>query len=127
MRNHLREDARRAPTLDPAARKQKLIEAAAWKGEVALRVRREADSAVLEVQDNGIGMSEEVRRGCLKTHFTTKRDNALYEGYSAGMGLGLSFVAVVLEHHGARLEVESAPLKGATFRIVFPSPGERPA
>ena len=51
---------------------------------------------------------------------TTKRDNALYEGYSAGMGLGLSFVAVVLEHHGAKLEIESAPHRGTTFRMRFP-------
>jgi signal transduction histidine kinase len=36
------------------------------------------------------------------------------------MGLGLSFVAVVLEHHGAALEVDSAPLEGATFRVRFP-------
>jgi signal transduction histidine kinase len=36
------------------------------------------------------------------------------------MGLGLSFVAVVLEHHGATLEIESEPLEGALFRLKFP-------
>ena len=123
MRNHLREEARREPSPDPAARRQKLIEAAAWKGEVALRVYRDADRAVLEVRDSGIGMTDEVRRNCLQTHFTTKRDNALYEGYSAGMGLGLSFVAVVLEHHGAEMEIESEPLKGALFRVRLPLAG----
>jgi signal transduction histidine kinase len=120
MRNHLREEARRVPAADVAGRKQKLIDAAAWKGEVSLRTRREGDFAVLEVRDNGIGMTDEVRANCLRTHFTTKRDNALYEGYSAGMGLGLSFVAVVLEHHGATLEIESAPLRGAMFRVRIP-------
>jgi signal transduction histidine kinase len=65
-------------------------------------------------------MTDEVRMNCLNTHFTTKRDNALYEGYSAGMGLGLSFVAVVLEHHGATLEIESTRLRGTTFRIRMP-------
>jgi signal transduction histidine kinase len=114
MRNHLREAARGG---DAAGRKQRLLDAAAWKGEVALRSFRDGDAAVLEVRDNGIGMTDEVRRNCLTTHFTTKRDNALYEGYSAGMGLGLSFVAVVLEHHGAELEIVSAPLKGTTFRV----------
>src|SRR5581483_12400770 len=92
-----------------------------------LRTRREGDTAILEVRDNGIGMTEEVRANCLRTHFTTKRDNALYEGLSAGMGLGLSFVAVVLEHHGAELEIESEPLKGATFRIRFPLAEDAPA
>jgi signal transduction histidine kinase len=118
MRNYVR-DAARAET-DPAKRKQALIDAAAWRGEVVLTGRREGTEAVLEVRDNGIGMTEEVRERCLQTHFSTKRDNALYEGYNAGMGLGLSFVAVVLEHHGATLEIESEPLKGALFRLRFP-------
>lgn len=122
MRNHLRDDAKREP--DPAARRQRLLDAAAWKGEVMLRVFRDGESVVLEVRDNGIGMTDEVRKNCLKTHFTTKRDNALYEGYNAGMGLGLSFVAVVLEHHAASLDIESAPLRGTTFRIRLPLPGD---
>jgi signal transduction histidine kinase len=74
----------------------------------------------LEVQDNGIGMTEEVRRRCTETHFSTKRDNALYEGNSTGMGLGLSFVVVILGHHQATLEIKAEPLQGALFRISFP-------
>jgi signal transduction histidine kinase len=120
MRNHLRDQARRTSGLDAQGRRQALIDAAAWKGTVTLRTRREGDRAIIEVQDNGIGMSEEVRRRCIETHFSTKRDNALYEGYTAGMGLGLSFVVVILEHHGASLEIESEPLHGALFRVGFP-------
>jgi signal transduction histidine kinase len=118
MRNQARESAR--AVTDPARRKQALIDAAAWKGQVMLRACREGDRAVLEVKDNGIGMTEEVRQRCVQTHFSTKRDNALYEGYNAGMGLGLSFVVVVLEHHGANLQIESRPRQGATFRLSFP-------
>ncbi|WP_020471176.1 sensor histidine kinase [Zavarzinella formosa] len=118
MRNQVR-DAARLVT-DPAKRKQSLIDAASWRGQVSLSVRADGDDVVLEVRDNGIGMTEDVRDRCLETHFTTKRDNALYEGYNAGMGLGLSFVAVVLEHHEARLSIESEPLKGTTFFIRFP-------
>ena len=118
MRNHVREAARAEP--DPSKRRQAILDAAAWRGEVELTGYRDGDAAVLEVCDNGIGMTPEVRERCLQTHFSTKRENALYEGYNAGMGLGLSFVAVVLEHHGAKLEIESQPLKGATFRIRFP-------
>ena len=65
-------------------------------------------------------MTEEVRRRCTETHFTTKRDNAVYEGNSTGMGLGLSFVVVILEHHRATLEIESEPLKGTLFRVGIP-------
>ncbi len=64
-------------------------------------------------------MTEDVRRRCTETHFSTKRHNALFAGMSAGMGLGLSFVSVILEHHGATLEVDSKPLHGAVFRIFF--------
>jgi signal transduction histidine kinase len=118
MRNHLREDARVAPSDD---RKQKLLAAAGWKGEIALIVKRIEGRVILEVRDNGVGMTEEVRKKCLQPHYTTKRDNALYEGYSAGMGLGLSFVAMVLEHHHAQLNIESAVRHGTTFRVVFPA------
>lgn len=117
MRNHLREEARKAPS---EARKQKLIDAAGWKGEVTVTAHADGTDVIFEVRDNGIGMTDAVRRNCLTTHFSTKRDNAIYEGYSAGMGLGLSFVAVVLEHHHATLGIDSAPLQGATFRIRFP-------
>jgi signal transduction histidine kinase len=134
MRSQLREQARRLASdqrlkqgeegLERAASaeavRQALIGAAAWKGSVTLRTRREGDRVVLEVEDNGIGMSEEVRRHCTDTHFSTKRHNAIYEGNSTGMGLGLSFVVVILEHHRAALTIESEPLRGALFRAVFP-------
>ncbi len=125
MRNHLREQARKEAAadggpLDPA-RRQALIAAAGWKGRVVLRTGRADGNVVLEVQDNGIGMTEEVRRRCYETYFSTKRNNALFAGMSAGMGVGLSFVAVILDHHRARLEIESQPLHGARFRVTFPA------
>jgi signal transduction histidine kinase len=124
MRNHLRDAARRAEGVDGAARRQKVIEAAAWRGRVLLRTRRgESGEVVLEVSDNGAGMSEEVRQRCTETHFSTKRDNALYQGHSTGMGLGLSFVLAILEHHRAKLEIESSVQRGTTFRAVFPPAG----
>jgi signal transduction histidine kinase len=119
MRSYLREQARSNPNLDDAGRRQAVLAAAGWRGEIRLRTWSENGCPVLEVSDNGVGMTEEVRRQCTQTHFSTKRDNALYEGLSAGMGLGLSFVAVILEHHGATLEIESKPLHGATFRVRF--------
>lgn len=118
MRNYFREEARQSTG---TSRKEKLLAAASWKG--ALTLRLSAD-AVLEVADNGIGMTEDVRVRCLETHFSTKRDNALYEGHSAGMGLGLSFVAMVLEHHGAAFELLSEPYRGTMFRIRFPRPNK---
>lgn len=121
MRNTLREAARREALTD-AERREALLAATAWRGQVSLRTRRDPNGAVLlEVSDNGIGMTDEVRRSCTQTHFSTKRNNALFAGLSAGMGLGLSFVTVILAHHRASLDIESAPRQGATFRVRFPA------
>jgi signal transduction histidine kinase len=120
MRTHLREQARRGEAPGPPDRRQALIAAAAWKGTVVLRTRQQNGQAILEVQDNGVGMTPEVLQRCTETHFSTKRNNAVYEGNTTGMGLGLSFVAVILEHHRARLEIESLPRQGALFRVSLP-------
>jgi signal transduction histidine kinase len=124
MRSYLREQARRVNVRNEEERKQALIAAAAWRGRVEIRTRREGGEIVLEVCDNGAGMTEAVRQRCTDTHFSTKRDNAIYEGHSTGMGLGLSFVLTILEHHGATLEIESAPQSGTTFRARIPAAKE---
>src|SRR5262249_57036905 len=110
MRGHLRELARSQDGLTPEERREALIAAAAWKGAVVLRTERAGDRAVLEVRDNGIGMTDEVRCRCTETHFSTKRDNALHAGNNVGMGLGLSFVAGGLGDHRAGGGSEGAPL-----------------
>ena len=126
MRNHLRKLARpegsggKAP-LDETQR-QALIAAAGWKGRVLIRTCVVGGQPVIEVHDNGIGMTPETRERCTEPHFSTKRNNALYAGLSAGMGLGLSFVQMILQHHGATLEIESEPLQGTMFRVRFPTP-----
>ena len=125
-RNALRAAARALPETDAGRRRDEILAVAAWKGDVVVSTSRECDRVVLTVRDNGNGMTPEVKASCLTTHFTTKRDNALYEGHAAGMGLGLSFVAVVLENHGATLDIDSTPGAGTTFRISFPVAGELP-
>jgi signal transduction histidine kinase len=120
MRNRMRDIARQNQ-VDGAPLREALIQAAGWRGEIELRTGREGPDIFLQVRDNGIGMTEDVREKCLQTHFSTKRDNAMYEGDSTGMGLGLSFVSVVLEHHQAKLDIESRPLEGAVFRVRMKS------
>jgi signal transduction histidine kinase len=120
MRNQVRKSARQEAE-DERALRQALITAAGWRGRVVIRAWREADEVVVEVADNGIGMTPEVLRRCTETYFSTKRDNALFEGNTTGMGLGLSFVVTVLEHHQARLEIASEPLQGTTFRLRLPA------
>ncbi len=121
QRVRLRDEAHRT---EGSARKQALIAAAAWRGRVTLRTKKIDNVVILEVSDNGAGMTEEVRRRCTEPHFSTKRDNALFEGLSTGMGLGLSFVVAVLEHHRSALEIDSEPGRGTTFRTRFPAARE---
>ena len=119
MRSYRRDEARKT-TAEGTARRQALIAAAGWRGLVRVRTRLEGGEVVLEVTDNGAGMTEEVRQQCTQTHFSTKRDNALYEGHSTGMGLGLSFVVSILENHQGVMEIDSTRHKGTTFRVRFP-------
>jgi signal transduction histidine kinase len=127
MRNQVRKAARQGPQ-DEKALRQALITAAGWRGRVVVRAWKQppqetggTEEVVVEVRDNGIGMSKEVLLRCTETYFSTKRDNALFEGNTTGMGLGLSFVVTVLEHHHAHLEVDSEPSQGATFRMRLPA------
>lgn len=67
---------------------------------------------VLEVSDNGIGMNEETRKRCLEPFFSTKGKR--------GTGLGLAMVYGVLGRHEGKIEIDSEPGRGTTFRLVFP-------
>ncbi|CAN5386619.1 hypothetical protein BH11PLA2_BH11PLA2_08260 [soil metagenome] len=125
MRNLYRDRARTES--DGEQRKQRLLAAAGWKGHVVVRAFADGDGCVLEVRDNGIGMTDDVKANCLKTHFTTKKDNALYEGYSTGSGLGLAFVAMIAKQHDATIILETAPQQGTTLRIRFPRLAPNPA
>ena len=76
-------------------------------------------SVVLEVKDTGTGMSEEARRRCLEPFFSTKGKR--------GTGLGLAMVYGMMQRHGGELEIDSAPGRGTTVRLVFPPSPTREA
>jgi len=79
---------------------------------VELRVRLAGDRAVLEVVDDGEGMSEETRARVFEPFFTTR----LRQG---GSGLGLSVVHGILLDHEAAISIESEPEQGTTVRVEF--------
>ncbi len=69
---------------------------------------------VLEVEDTGIGMTPQTVRQCFEPFFTTK-------GVGKGTGFGLSTVYGIVTHAGGRVEVDSQPGVGSTFRLFFPA------
>jgi signal transduction histidine kinase len=67
---------------------------------------------VLRVSDNGPGIDMRDLPHVFDPFFTTK---------SAGTGLGLSIVRQIVERHGGRVSVDSAPGQGATFTVSLPA------
>jgi len=68
----------------------------------------------LEIEDNGPGMSEEIRKRVFEPFFTTK-------GVGVGTGLGLSVsYFIITENHNGKMSVESTLGYGAKFIIHLP-------
>ncbi|MBP1625819.1 MAG: multi-sensor hybrid histidine kinase [Holophagaceae bacterium] len=67
---------------------------------------------MLEVRDEGCGMSPELLERIFDPFFTTK---------PAGRGLGLSAIRGILRSHRAGIEIASTPGEGTTIRVFFPA------
>jgi PAS domain S-box-containing protein len=81
---------------------------------ITLRTFREDNSIVMEVEDNGPGMEESVRKRVFEPFFTTK-----HVGEGTGLGLSVSYFIVTNNHKGA-FEVDSSPGRGTRFTIRLP-------
>lgn len=85
--------------------------------EIGLRLDRQNGDAVISVTDMGLGIpSDEHARIFEKFYRVAGRERQLIPG----TGLGLTLVAHVVEAHGGRVTVRSAPGDGSTFSIVLP-------
>ena len=69
------------------------------------------DGSLVLVQDDGAGMSPEKLSKIFELFFTDKR---------GGSGLGLPICKKIIEDHGGRIEVETHPSQGSTFKIWIP-------
>jgi nitrogen fixation/metabolism regulation signal transduction histidine kinase len=90
---------------------------APW-GKVRLSTRRDGSYYVIDIEDDGPGISPEVRGAIFDPYVTTKRD---------GTGLGLSIVKKIVMDHGGTIDAQESPLGGARFEIRLPRAGTQEA
>ncbi len=80
---------------------------------IIVRIFPKQDLVIAEVEDNGLGMSSEILARIFDQFFTTK-------AVGKGTGLGLALCNQIVESFDGRIEVDSTPGVGTTFRLVFP-------
>ncbi|MHC4695436.1 MAG: sensor histidine kinase [Planctomycetota bacterium] len=102
------------------------IDACTWKDyasgespEVVFRnsLTEGGDFFIIEIRDNGCGMSEDIRRNIFTPFFSTKK--------TRGTGLGLALTTRIINVHGGEVSVESEPDRGAAFRVHLAIDGPR--
>ncbi|GLB68166.1 sensor histidine kinase [Arthrobacter mangrovi] len=86
-------------------------------GEVEVRAWTAGGHAVLEVRDNGLGISEEDQREVFTKFFRTA---AVRRTAIPGVGLGLVISKSIVEAHGGTIECKSTLGAGTTFTVTLP-------
>jgi two-component system, NtrC family, nitrogen regulation sensor histidine kinase NtrY len=84
----------------------------AKKIEVATHYHEQLQMAVISMEDNGMGMTDEVKARVFEPYFSTK---------SEGTGLGLSIAKRIVNDHDGFIRVRSSPGEGTQFLIEIPT------
>jgi two-component system OmpR family sensor kinase len=93
---------------------------------MAVRLRAEAGTAVIEVSDQGPGLTPEQRERVFERFYRVDKARSRPSGGNngrpagGGTGLGLAIVAALVAAHRGTVEVDSMPGEGATFRVRLP-------
>ncbi len=83
-------------------------------GTITVRTQSlDPEHVCISISDDGVGMTPEVKQRVFESFYTTKP-------VGKGTGLGLTISLSIVKKHRGRIEVESAPGKGTTFRIILP-------
>ena len=93
---------------------------------VHVRVDRTTDTAILEVHDDGPGMSDEVAAQAFERFYRADPSRVRSRG---GSGLGLAIVEATVHAHGGTVVLDTGPGRGTTVRIELPvaPDGDAPA
>lgn len=86
-------------------------------GQVRLRLQARTDRIETEVTDTGCGIAAEDLPHIFERFY---RATSPHRPQSEGSGLGLAIAKRIIELHGTRLEVDSAPGQGSRFRFALP-------
>ncbi len=84
-------------------------------GRVDMEVKKEDGCAVIIVRDTGMGIPQDRLGRIFERFYRVEEDRKV-----GGTGLGLSIAKTIIDAHRGRIEVESEPGVGTTFRIVMP-------
>ncbi len=89
------------------------------RGVLVVRSWHDADheSVILEINDDGPGIPEDVQPKIFDPFFTTK-------DVGQGTGLGLTVAYAIVQEHGGRIRLESLPGRGASFFVELPVSGK---
>jgi signal transduction histidine kinase len=92
--------------------------------EVVVSCWKEDGQVRISVKDQGIGMDQKEVKQIFQKFYRTKKAE---ESGEAGTGIGLAIVQQIMEQHGGRIEVSSAPGAGSCFTLALPqsAAGER--
>jgi signal transduction histidine kinase len=85
---------------------------------IRLRARRLGRNVAIEVEDNGPGIRPHDRKRIFERFY---RGDDLLSRKTEGTGLGLAISKKIVEAHGGKIEVDSKPGEGSTFRILLPA------
>lgn len=90
--------------------------------QVDISLKGSEQTVELVVADNGIGIAPEYKNKVFEKFFRVPMGNT---HNAKGYGLGLSYVAHVVDKHHGEISIESKPLQGTTFTITLPRKTER--
>lgn len=88
-------------------------------GGISITASEEKDYIRIDFKDNGIGIPQEHLPRIFERFYRVDRARSRELG---GTGLGLSIVKHIIEAHGGKVTVDSAPGEGSTFHIFLPLP-----